>query len=117
MSEMPSPTRGPAVAERDCPFWLLVPPGIACTLIWSKSSSPEYSNTTPALNVWRPFTSVEVFEKVWIGPAENAGVRSAVDPGEGVDVDGRDLVFDFLVVGEDVRVVDPGAAALVQPAR
>ena len=33
------------------PFWLLVLPGIALTLIWSKSSSPEYSNDTPALNV------------------------------------------------------------------
>ena len=54
----------PLLLNANWPFWLLVPPGIALTLIWSKSSSPEYSNTTPALKVWRPFTSVVVFEKV-----------------------------------------------------
>ena len=40
------------------PFWLFVLPGIGCTLIWSKSSWPEYSTITPALNVWRPFRNV-----------------------------------------------------------
>ena len=33
-------------------------PGIGCTLIWSKSFSPEYSTTTPVLTVWRLFTQV-----------------------------------------------------------
>jgi hypothetical protein len=55
------------------PFWLLVPPGVAFTLIWSKSSSPEYSTCTPAFIVCRPFTQVVVFESVWIGPDEKAG--------------------------------------------
>ncbi len=55
------------------PFWLFVPPGTGLTLIWSKSSSPEYSTWTPALNVWRPLTQVVVFETVVIGPEEEAG--------------------------------------------
>src|SRR5215471_29582 len=55
------------------PFWLLVLPGIGCTLIWSKSSWPEYSNTTPPLNVWRFFTQVSESENVWIGPCEEDG--------------------------------------------
>src|SRR5678815_2021313 len=55
------------------PFWLLVLPGIGCTLIWSKSSSPEYSNTTPPLNVWRFLTQVVALENVWIGPREDEG--------------------------------------------
>ena len=28
---------------------------------------------TPALNEWRPLTSVVVFDQVWIGPREKAG--------------------------------------------
>src|SRR3954469_2370556 len=55
------------------PFWLLVLPGIGCTLIWSKSSSPEYSITMPPLKVWRFFTQVVAFEKVLIGPREEEG--------------------------------------------
>src|SRR5688572_14478752 len=55
------------------PFWLLVPPGMALTLIWSKSSSPEYSTNTPPLTVCLPFTHVVMFDQVWIGPDENAG--------------------------------------------
>src|SRR5438045_8180571 len=55
------------------PFWLFVLPGIGWTLIWSKSSSPEYSNTTPLLMVWRLFTQVSASEKVWIGPCDEEG--------------------------------------------
>src|SRR5215510_1794212 len=55
------------------PFWLLVLPGIGCTLIWSKSSSPEYSTTTPPLNVWRSFTQVVALENVLIGPTDEDG--------------------------------------------
>src|SRR5262245_55797056 len=55
------------------PFWLLVLPGIGWTLIWSKSSSPEYSIAMPALNVCRFFTYVVVFVKVLIGPTEDEG--------------------------------------------
>src|SRR3954465_107982 len=55
------------------PFWLLVLPGIGCTLIWSKSSSPEYSKTTPPLNVCRFLTHGIASEKVWIGPCDDEG--------------------------------------------
>src|SRR5215831_19198462 len=55
------------------PFWLLVLPGIGCTLIWSKSSSPEYSTTTPVLIVWRFLTHVSASENVWIGPCDEEG--------------------------------------------
>ena len=61
MSAMPRPVR--AVAEllkANWPFWLLVPPGIEFTLIWSKSSWPEYSSAKPAFIVCRPFTHVTV---------------------------------------------------------
>ena len=47
-------------------------------------------------------------------PARERGVRSAADLVEAVDRDRRDLVFDLLVGRKDVRVVDAGAAALVQ---
>ena len=89
------------------PFWLFVPPGMALTLIWSKSSSPEYSTWTPPLNVWRPLTQVVVFETVWIGPDEEAGYgppsivrnrRCRSIPSESCR--------DFLLL-EHVRVVDP----------
>ena len=55
------------------PFWLFVLPGIGWTLIWSKSSSPEYSITTPPLNVCRFFTHVAVSANVWIGPRDEDG--------------------------------------------
>src|SRR3954465_1549378 len=55
------------------PFWLLVLPGIGCTLIWSKSSSPEYSNDTPVLIVWRFLTHVVVFANVRMGPSDEDG--------------------------------------------
>src|SRR3954462_8704102 len=55
------------------PFWLLVLPGIGCTLIWSKSFSPEYSTTTPALIVWRLLTQVTASANVLIGPTDDEG--------------------------------------------
>src|SRR5262245_27845549 len=55
------------------PFWLLVLPGIGCTLIWSKSFSPEYSMEMPALTVCRLFTHVVVFANVLIGPTDEEG--------------------------------------------
>src|SRR5258708_7187306 len=71
---MPAPVRLlPPLRNSNRPFWLFVLPGIGCTLIWSKSSSPEYSNTSPPLNVWRFFTHVVVLAKVLIGPREKAG--------------------------------------------
>src|SRR5690606_40009547 len=74
MLAMPTPVPpGRPSRNSERPFWLLVLPGIALTLIWSKSSSPEYSNWMPALNVWRPRTYVVTFWIVWIGPDENAG--------------------------------------------
>ena len=42
-------------------------------MIWSKSSSPEYSTKTPALKVWRPRMCVRLSENVQIGPSEEAG--------------------------------------------
>jgi len=36
------------------PVAFTVSPGWACTLIWSMSSSPEYSTKTPAFRLWRP---------------------------------------------------------------
>ena len=59
-------------------------PGIALTLIWSKSSSPEYSTLTPALNVWRPRTIVVTSLTVWIGPADDAGYGPPSRPLNGV---------------------------------
>src|SRR5258708_28894633 len=71
---MPAPVRLlPPLRNSNRPFWLFVLPGIGCTLIWSKSSSPEYSNTSPPLNVWRFFTHVVVLAKVLIRPREKAG--------------------------------------------
>src|SRR5262245_33718839 len=55
------------------PFWLLVPPGTACTLIWSKSSSPEYSTNMPPLRLCRPLIHVTLSENVQIGPNEDEG--------------------------------------------
>ena len=55
------------------PFWLLVSPGWACTLIWSMSSSPEYSRNTPAFRLWRPRMWVRLSERVQMGPCEKAG--------------------------------------------
>ena len=95
------------------PFWLLVPPGMAATLIWSKSSSPEYSTTTPALNV---VASLDQRGRVRAGmdrTARERRVRTAVDLVEARDRDRRELVLDLLA-REDVRIVDVGAAPLVQ---
>src|SRR6267142_7293666 len=73
-SDMPRPERAEVLlANSKRPFWLLVLPGIGWTLIWSKSSSPEYSNDTPPLNVWRFLTQVVVFAKVRIGPSDDEG--------------------------------------------
>src|SRR5687767_5301654 len=84
MSEIASPDRSVALLRKaNCPFWLLVPPGMALTLIWSKSSWPEYSKEIPPFNVWRPFTSVVVLDQVWIGPAENAGYGPPSKPVQG----------------------------------
>ena len=47
---MPVPPARPSRNSKR-PFWLFVLPGTALTLIWSKSSWPEYSNEMPALNV------------------------------------------------------------------
>ena len=55
------------------PFWLLVPPGIEFTLIWSKSSSPDHSTATPAFIVCRPFTHVSVSVHRWMGPSDDEG--------------------------------------------
>src|SRR5258708_39081238 len=71
---MPAPVRLlPPLRNSNRPFWLFVLPGIGCTLIWSKSSSPEYSNTSPPLNVWRFFTHLVGLAEGVIGPREEAG--------------------------------------------
>ena len=61
------------LANSEPPFWLLVLPGIGWTLIWSKSSSPEYSNEMPPFNVCRFLTQVVVLAKVLIGPSDDEG--------------------------------------------
>src|SRR5260221_14452449 len=69
-----SPVRAePLLVNWKRAFWLLVLPGIGCTLIWSKSSSREYSKTTPPLKVCRFLTHVIASENVWIGPCDEEG--------------------------------------------
>src|SRR6185436_9575477 len=71
---MPAPVRAVLLLRNSKrPFWLLVLPGIGCTLIWSKSSSPEYSIAMPALNVCRLLTHVVVLVNVLIGPTDDEG--------------------------------------------
>src|SRR5437879_6021113 len=71
---MPSPVRGELLFRNsNLPFWLLVLPGIGCTLIWSKSSSPEYSMLTPPFKVCRSLTHVVVLANVRIGPSDDDG--------------------------------------------
>ena len=64
----------PLLRNSKRPFWLLVLPGIGWTLIWSKSSSPEYSNDDAALErVAALAPSVVAFVNVWIGPCDEDG--------------------------------------------
>src|SRR5258706_10938771 len=69
---MPVPPVRPSVNSKR-PFWLLVSPGWPATLIWSKSSSPEYSTKTPPFRLWRPLTQERLSEKVQIGPCDDDG--------------------------------------------
>src|SRR5258708_3282870 len=74
-SDIPRPV-WPAVVvfvNSNRPFWLFVLPGIGCTLMWSKSFSPEYSTTTPPLIVCRLFTHVVALANVLIGPTDEDG--------------------------------------------
>ena len=117
MSEMPSPERrGPAVAERELPVLVVgaARNGVDVDLI-----------EVVLAGIFEHHAGLERVAPLHHGGGVGDGVnraggecrvRPAVDAGERVDVDRRDLVFDFLVLGEDVRVVDPGAAALVQAA-